>query len=148
MADELAYDLTGAWDLNYNADPSSNNLTTHQGLNFVRDGAVIAEGPLAFRAHFISQVEAPKGKQVTHAEVYTGLRYLDTLPGSPLFPCVAVAFYQADPGGSHPPYYSSWCGSVGVDRSDHLHPKYTNVVTGFLAGIEGDRGRFEMKRRG
>jgi hypothetical protein len=147
MADELAYDLTGVWDLHYNANPSSSNFDTHQTLNFVRDGPVITDGPNAFRARFISRVAGQLGEVITHAEVFTGVRSPTQV--SPPFPLTVVAFYQGGPGaGGRPPYYSSWSGCLIVDyHTDPKHPRDTKVFRGYLAGIELDRGQFEMKRR-
>ena len=147
MDENLAYDLTGAWDLNYNTNKLDLPLTSHMALNFVRDGPPIREEPRGYRARFISRVAGPPGEQVMHAEVFTGLRPPTQV--SPDFPLTVVTLYQADPGlrGRYP-YYSSWSGCLIVDyHTDPKHPKDTRVVEGYYADIELSRGRFEMKKR-
>src|SRR5262249_51338696 len=64
MGAELAYDLTGTWDLNFNVNKLDLPLDHHMTLNFVRDGAVVTEGPNAFRARFVSRVAGPQGQEV------------------------------------------------------------------------------------
>ena len=147
MAENLAYDLTGAWDLNYNANDINAPLRYHLALNFVRDCAAVAEPPHGFRARFISRVATPQGEQVMHAEVFTGVRPPTQV--SPAYPLTVVALYQADPGlAGRYPYYSTWSGCLIVDyHTDPLHPKDTRVVEGYYADIELSRGRFEMKKR-
>jgi hypothetical protein len=151
MAEEKAYDLTGTWDLNYNADPSKSVFDKHEVLNFAPDGDPTHEPPKGYRARFISRVPAPSplvGEMVTHAEVFTGIRPPTTV--SPEFPLTVVAFYQGDPGlRGRLPYYSTWSGCLIVDyHTDPLHPKDMKKFEGYFAGIEQDRGRFEMKKRG
>ena len=147
------YDLSGAWILHWGDSPTSTTFPHQQPLQFAKAGDPIIDryDPTtkeadSCRRHFISKVTIGGVLVVTQAQVFTGVRYLDTAVGSPKFPCAAVAFYQGPAQAGKTAYYSSWSGSVGVDRSDHLHPKYNNSITGYFAGIEGDQGKFVMNR--
>jgi hypothetical protein len=150
MAGEQAYDLRGEWDLNYNDDPSSTDLTKHhQILNFVKDGDPFPDpgGPHSFRARFISRVHVDGKLAVTHAEVFTGWRPPTKV--SPPFPLTVVAMYQGPATPPDYPYYSSWTGCLLVDWNTHAdHYVDPKEFGGFFTGIERDQGRFRMKKRG
>jgi hypothetical protein len=156
MADNLAYDLTGAWQLSFTAGTHSTTgdlsqtLSRHWAANFVRDTTIALppDPPYGYRARFIGRFATELGEQVFPVDILTGMR--DPTPISPSrLPLTVMHFYTADGGGSSgQPYYSTWSGALIWDWTDPAHPKDTKLFVGYYADLMKIWGRFEMKKVG